>query len=71
MIGRIAGPSWPVISGGPSLLGLNMPAPEMGSGEAEGGVIGRRMAGTMRCGRLPVWTIFSMMSKNRGGVGAR
>jgi hypothetical protein len=25
-----SGPSWPVISGGPSLLGLNLPAPEMG-----------------------------------------
>jgi hypothetical protein len=32
-----AGPSWPVISGGPSLLGLNLPGPETGSGRGDGG----------------------------------
>ncbi len=30
-----AGASWPVISGGPSLLGLNLPAPETGSGRGD------------------------------------
>ena len=66
-LGRRLGPMlWPstrpVISGGPSLLGLNLPASETGSGV--------EMAGTIRCGRLLMWTIFSRMRKNRGAAGA-